>query len=722
MTRAHALRRSRTAVRVAVVPVGLLVFGALLVLLTASSRPSAVTPVLIVLVAGMSAAATGAEVLRQGWHARQNALFRRWMGAALVAWSAGQLLQAVLIATGLPSAFPSLGNLVSFTSVPLAIASALTIARSVGGTPAMIRTLLDAGLLSVCAGLVIWPTLATHLLSQARPGNVAIAAMVLFELVVIALVIVTGVRDLDVYLLLIAGGMLLFAAGDVLDLIGDAGPDPVSGRQGGQLLWALAFPAIAWGTLRYRPPWRGGEDRGSTDVDPDARVTVVTTTSSLLLLGLGVAAILLQRSPELAQEQWRDGGSWCLVLTAIGLLWVRELLNTRLRVRLMSRLHDEATSDPLTGLANRRMLTGRLGELSPDEPWCLVALDLDGFKGVNDLLGHPVGDRLLCAVGNRLLASMPPTALVSRTGGDEFAILVPGHLPAGVAAAHVVLAAVRRSCWDVEGVTRLPVTASVGLAAVSGLHSVTALETLDSALDPLSALSAAAAALQLAKSGGRDRIEVFDGAAALMRSRRLSIEERLRWAISMREIDVRYQPIVDLRTGTLTGVEALARWVDSRLGTVNPQEFIPIAEQTGLVVALGEMVLDQALEQALATHRMPAESLVVEITEAVLVEEDGPAVDTLRLLAAAGVTIAIDDFGTGYSALGYLRRLPAQVLKIDRSLTSALIDEPQARAITRAVVDLGSSLGVSIVVEGIETSDVADLVSQMGVGYGQGTL
>jgi sensor c-di-GMP phosphodiesterase-like protein len=273
--------------------------------------------------------------------------------------------------------------------------------------------------------------------------------------------------------------------------------------------------------------------------------------------------------------------------------------------------------------------------------------------------------------------------------------------------------------------------------------------------DPLSALSAASAALQLAKSGGRDRVEVFDGAAALVRSRRLSVEERLRAAIRKGDLDVRYQPVVDLRTGAISGVEALARWADPRLGTINPQEFIPVAEQTGLVVALGELVLHRTLEEAtehglpqrgirvacnvspmqlrvpgfpqlvedaLATYALPPELLLVEVTEAVLVEEDGPGVQALRRLAEAGVTIAIDDFGTGYSALGYLRRLPAHALKIDRSLTSALVDEVEARAITRAVIDLGASLGVSIIVEGIETSDVAELVTSMGAGYGQGLL
>jgi diguanylate cyclase (GGDEF)-like protein len=517
-----------------------------------------------------------------------------------------------------------------------------------------------------------------------------------------------------------------------------------------QLLRALPWPAIAWSTLRHRPRPRG-EPRSAADVDPDARVTLVVTTTSLLLLGLGVGSIILQ-----AHGLAIDRLSWLLVLAAIGFLWVRELLNTRVRVRLMGRLHEEATSDPLTGLSNRRVLTSRLSEISPGDPWCLLALDLDGFKGVNDLLGHAVGDRLLCAVSNRLVYSMPRAALVARTGGDEFAVLVPGHLQDGQLAAQSLLGAVRRSCWDVEGVTRLPVTASVGVSAVGGLGPVApAGSPGEVTVDPLAALSAAGAALLLAKAAGRDRIEVFDGSAAASRSRRLSVEERLRAAIAGGEIDVRFQPIVDLSTGAISGVEALARWIDVRLGAVDPEEFIPVAEQTGLVVGLGELVLNRTLEQArthdlpqrgirvacnvsplqlrvpgfhqvveeaLAAHAIPPASLVVEVTEAVLVEEDSPAVLTLRRLAEAGVTISIDDFGTGYSALGYLRRLPAAVLKIDRSLTSVLIDEPRARAITRAVVDLGRSLGVSIVVEGIETSDVADLVSRMGAGYGQGTL
>ena len=755
MTGTQARRWSRTAAQASVVLACLLVCVVLVVVLLGRSGSSGrAGPALITLVSGLSGALGGAEIWRRGWQGAHHEVFRRWFASALLAWSLGQLIQALTIAGGGDGSFPGVGDVVSFTAVPLALAAVLTIPRATGSPQSVIRILLDAGLLSVCTGLVIWPLLVAQLPSPMDRGRIAVAVLILVELMIAALIVVIAFRYLDPSIGLIALGTVLFVAGDLSTLFARSTAHPGVSGYLGELLWVAAFPAMAWGTVRYLPRGRGGEDRTSTDVDPDARVTVVTTTSSLLLLGLGVAAILL-RDRQTSTGQWRDAVSWCLVLTAIVFLWVRELLNTRLRVRLMGRLHDEATSDPLTGLANRRMLTSRLAELSPEEPWCLLALDLDGFKGVNDLLGHTVGDRLLCAVGNRLRTSMPRSALVSRIGGDEFAVLVPGHLNAGVAAAKVVLATVRRSCWDVEGVTRLPVTASVGVTCVAGLQPVTQLDVMDSSVDPLSALSAASAALQVAKVGGRDRIEVFDGAAALMRTRRLSIEERLRAAIGNRQIDVRFQPIVDLDTGTLTGVEALARWIDDRLGTINPQEFIPVAEQTGLVVALGELVLDQALEQAmlhdlptrgirvscnvsplqlrvpgfhesveraLATHKMPAEWLVVEVTEAVLVEEEGPAVCTLRKLAEAGVTIAIDDFGTGYSALGYLRRLPAQVLKIDRSLTSALVDEPQARAITRAVVDLGRNLGVSIVVEGIETSDVADLVTRMGVGYGQGTL
>jgi EAL domain-containing protein (putative c-di-GMP-specific phosphodiesterase class I) len=245
---------------------------------------------------------------------------------------------------------------------------------------------------------------------------------------------------------------------------------------------------------------------------------------------------------------------------------------------------------------------------------------------------------------------------------------------------------------------------------------------------------------------------VYDAGVAQIRQRRLRVEERLRSAVETGAITVLFQPIVDLRRGVLAGAEALARWNDPQLGRVDPGEFITVAEQTGLVVAIGEQILEatlsdgvkeglfdrnlrlscnvspvqlrvagfhQVVQEAIAAHGVPREQLVIEVTEQVLVEE-GQAAQTLHRLAALGFTIAIDDFGTGYSALGYLQRLPADILKIDRSLTSSLISEPRSRAITRAVLDLGRTVGVSVVVEGVETSQVDDLVRRMGVGFGQG--
>jgi EAL domain-containing protein (putative c-di-GMP-specific phosphodiesterase class I) len=240
-----------------------------------------------------------------------------------------------------------------------------------------------------------------------------------------------------------------------------------------------------------------------------------------------------------------------------------------------------------------------------------------------------------------------------------------------------------------------------------------------------------------------------------MRRRRLTLEQRLRTAVEAGEVQLHYQPIVEMAGGRLAGVEALARWTDPELGPVSPDEFIAVAEDSGLVVALGELVLHQAVQQAmtarlpaagvrvscnvspvqllapgfhrvvedvLLAHRMPARSLVLEVTEAALVEEEGVAVRTLRALVDLGVTVAIDDFGSGHSAFGYLRRLPAQVLKIDKSLTRDLVHDPLGAAITRSVTHLGADIGLAVVVEGIETREAADLVRGMGADYGQGSL
>jgi diguanylate cyclase (GGDEF)-like protein len=711
------------------------VLGATVVAVVGLSDARAAMP-LGAFITGGTALASGTVLFLRGRRGPSAASFRRWLGATLVVWGSGQVLQGVIATVGEPR-FPTPGDVLSFVAAPLAVIGALAVPRAMSGARPALRLLLDTTLLTVTAALLVW-RLGFSAVFTASPDPPWFAVPVLLaDVAVSALVFLLALRDLDRSMGLTALGVACYAVGDLITLHATL---PSGGEWPWQaaVLWCLAWPLIALGLLGYAPDGAALAERGEP-VDPDARLVVVATTGGLLLLGLGVVSLLVWPADR------SDPVSLWLVLGAVLVLWVRELLNARLRAGLLQNLHDQATQDPLTGLANRRALTARLGSLAPGEDWCLITMDLDGFKSVNDVLGHAVGDRLLHAVGARLRETVPPRALVARIGGDEFAVLLPGGLRHGAAVGHQVVSCVRRSMGDVDGVQRVSVSASAGVAAAGRATS-----------DPLEALSAAGAALRIAKTAGRNRVEVFDRTVELVHRRRLSVEERLRAAVKAGELRVQFQPIVDLAQGRrLASVEALARWDDVELGTVDPQEFIAVAEQTGLVVDLGEWVLhrtmhearaarlvergvrvslnvsplqlrvpgfDRVVEEALATYAMPPEALVVEVTEAVLVEEDGPSVQILRRLADHGVTIAIDDFGTGYSALGYLRRLPAHLLKIDRSLTVSLLEDPSARAITRAVVDLSRSIGLSVVVEGIETPHVADLVERMGARYGQGDL
>jgi diguanylate cyclase (GGDEF)-like protein len=683
--------------------------------------------------------------------------YRRLIGAALVVWGIGQSINAL---TG--KDFPSVGDAVAFLAAPLGVWGLLLVPRAMAGRNPGWRLGLDSVLLGVTVALPVWHfAFSTVLSDRAFDATGVMAVLVLIaDLTVICFATLAFVRDLDRNLLIAAVGAGLYCTGDLVSLRAGLTPGQ-AWPWWAALLWCLAWPVIAYGLLHHEPGDRSADERGAP-VDPDARGVLVTTTASLGLLMFSLAALLVADDP--------DRIALVLVMIAVIVFGGRELLNTRIRSALLHRLHEEATADPLTGLANRRVLQAQMARLQHGEPWCLLTVDLDGFKDVNDLLGHATGDKLLAAVAHRLTAAVPAGALVARLGGDEFAVLLPGSIELGIQVGQTAVTAVRQSAADVEGVNRVEVSASIGVAAVDARATLgdvvidlpeaededDAQEELEppapTVVDPLGALSASGAALRVAKATGRNRVEVYDAGVARIRQRRLRVEERLRTAVETGAITVQFQPIVDLRRGVVTGAEALARWTDPQLGRVGPDEFITVAEQTGLVVDIGEQILEatlsnavkeglfdrglrincnvspvqlrvpgfhQVVQEAVTAHGAPREQFVIEVTEQVLVEE-GQAAQTLHRLAALGFTIAIDDFGTGYSALGYLQRLPADILKIDRALTSSLISEPRSRAITRAVLDLSRTVGVSVVVEGVETSQVDDLVRRMGVGFGQG--
>jgi diguanylate cyclase (GGDEF)-like protein len=313
----------------------------------------------------------------------------------------------------------------------------------------------------------------------------------------------------------------------------------------GKALLCVGWSLIVVGLLTYHPSSRRVPQ--DPPVDYDARLSVVTATGTAVVLGVGLLAVLLW--PPV------DPVSVWLVVVVLVALWIREMLTTEQRTGLVRRLQSEAALDPLTGLANRRNLTRRLGQVSGPQPWCVLTLDLDAFKTVNDVLGHGMGDRLLQAAAVRLREVVPARAVVARVGGDEFAVLLPGAVPEAQRLGEELIAAVRRACGDVPGVDRVGVSASVGLAAVPAPESGS---------DPLSALSAAGAAQQLAKAAGRDRVQVFDDEAARMRRRRLTVEERLRAAVAAGDIRVHYQPIVDLDDG---GWPAWRPWPGGRIAS-----------------------------------------------------------------------------------------------------------------------------------------------------------
>jgi diguanylate cyclase len=723
----------------------------------------------------VTALASGAVLARRGSRPPTRARYRQLLGAALIAWGAGQLWNGVAITVGTP-VFPTPGDLISLAGAPIAVWGMLSVPRRTEGTHPASRLGLDSLLLGVTLALPCWHFLFSDIFRAGGvdPSDAAAVAVLVADITVVCLGVLAFVRDLDRSLLLAAAGAACYTVGDLITMHA-ALQTPGDWPWPAAALWCVAWPLIAVGLLGYQAS-AADAGPGPIRVDPDARGVMITTTASLALLLVSLGSLAFSPAP--------DRVALVLVAVAVAVFWARELLNARFRVELLRQLHEEATADPLTGLANRRVLAAAMSTLQRGDPWCLLTVDLDGFKDVNDLLGHATGDKLLAAVAGRLRSAAPDDALVSRIGGDEFAVLLPGDIEVGTRVGQLIVTAVRQSAADVEGVARVEVSASIGVAAVNADAAaevqltevqltdvqVTEVELTDARLidlteapdpgepepatvvDPLGALSASGAALRVAKAAGRNRVEVYDAGVAQIRQRRLRVEERLRSAVETGAITVLFQPIVDLRRGVVAGAEALARWNDPQLGRVDPGEFITVAEQTGLVVAIGEQILaatlsggvkeglfdrglrlscnvspvqlrvpgfHQVVQEAIASHGVPREQLVIEVTEQVLVEE-GQAAQTLHRLNALGITIAIDDFGTGYSALGYLQRLPADILKIDRSLTSSLVAEPRSRAITRAVLDLGRTVGVSVVVEGVETSQVDDLVRRMGVGFGQG--
>ena len=419
------------------------------------------------------------------------------------------------------------------------------------------------------------------------------------------------------------------------------------------------------------------------------------------------------------------------------------------RERYAAELARLASRDSLTGFYNRTTLADRLSSerLRAERANTSIAvlfLDLDNFKEVNDLKGHYWGDHVLREVASRLSALVPPDATSARWGGDEF-VFVLSNLPAGEAAqrANAVAEQLRRSvrgpiCFGTESVR---VDATIGIALFPD-HGRTADELI----------RAADMAMYAAKEGGRGRVRTFDPAlAAELRERRL-LEEALREAIGNHELRLEFQPIVDAVNGRCGSLEALVRWEHPTRGTIGPTEFIPIAERSGDIIAIGRWVLAQAcaaaknwpgvpqpavslnvsvaqivegtvlddVRGALAASGLEAHRLQIEVTETLFASDHRLIISTLAGLRAMGIRVSLDDFGTGFSSLSYLRSLPIDTLKIDKSFVAGVQDE--SGPIIRAIRSLADAFDIDVIAEGVETPQEAATLLSMGVNFLQGFL
>ena len=481
--------------------------------------------------------------------------------------------------------------------------------------------------------------------------------------------------------------------------------------------------------------------------------TALLILSIVLLHFIGMAAFSV--TPVAGVSAGADTEAFSAMASAIAMVALliaaagisTHLIENRTRAASEVRLEHIAHHDALTGLANRHMFTERLktlcrtGKDEDPDPFAILMVDLDRFKPVNDTLGPPVGDQLLNKVAQRLIHAVRDGDLVARIGGDEFAVVARGvadHETATEIAGRIV--EILNRPFVLEGnVAEIGGSCGIVLAPRDGRDADTLMQNVD-------------IALYTAKREGRQRFRMFEPRLTDEMQRRRYLEADLRRACMREDFAVVYQPVIDTGTGGFIGAEALVRWHCPNRGEISPAEFIPIAEELGLVSRIGSLVLHRAcmdaaawpedqiiavnispvqlmdprlpqvVSQALEESGLPAKRLELEITETALLNNDDIALRNLQRCKELGLTISLDDFGTGYSSLSYLHRFPISRIKIDRSFVQKLSDDAGSVSIVRAITQLGESLGMKITAEGIETDEQLASIASYGCSNVQGFL
>jgi len=631
-------------------------------------------------------------------------------------------------AGGLP--FPSVADIGYLLFYPLMLAALIMLVRS------QIRGLTWSVLLDSAVGALgsaaILTALLGPVLSRAanNTGIIATAfalAYPLFDLLLVAavagIVAAPGLTIGPRWTFLV-GGLALFAAADIVYALLEVSGAYIVGIPL-DAAWALglAFMAVwvdAAGRTHNGP-------RVSAEKTPALFVPAIAVAA-----GLGVLILGTQMAQSIVAVVL---ASLTVALAAIPLVF---------RQRLLRR---QARTDDLTGLPNRRALYAEAPALltvsrvaARQRPSALMILDLDRFKEVNDSLGHDVGDQLLVQVSARLAAALPAGARLARLGGDEFAILLADTGETGATVVASDLRGALARTFTLQGLA-VQTSVSIGIALFP-----------EQGHDLGDLLRRADMAMYKAKSSGRGH-HVYQSEDDSHGDTRLRTLQELRLAVSDDQLVVHYQPKIDLRTGAVTGVEALVRWQHPTRGLLLPQDFLDLVEETGLMHALTRIVLSKALDQAaiwqsrgrpltiavnmsassLVNVELPEEiigmveardlspsALLLEITEDFLMGDRDRARAVLTRLRAAGIQIAVDDFGTGYSSLSYLRDLPIDELKLDRSFVLPMTVDGRAASLVASTIDLAHSLGLRMVAEGVESGDAYDELVRYGCDTAQG--
>ncbi|WP_019871110.1 putative bifunctional diguanylate cyclase/phosphodiesterase [Salinispora oceanensis] len=665
----------------------------------------------------------------------------------LVAVTAGALVG--LTAAGQPEPNPSAGwaELVALATVTSGLLFGAGLLRLPGMAPSIgvaTRLSLDGLIIATALWFVGWVLLAepTRLLGSAPVVGVPILLATVSAALIVGLATVVVFRVSSPRRRLAA-----LASGSAATTLGGLGI--ATGLSRAELGLALGGATVAVaGLLTVALVLRGFDRPCESDIDPTRREGEHAVLPILVMAGAATYHFL--------QDGRFDPSGVAAISVAGFVLVARQSLTLhdvrRYARRLVEReahFRELAHTDALTGLANRRGLLRALHRCAERGTQCdLLLLDLDGFKNVNDVRGHDAGDAVLAEVGRRLRGPLRPGDLAARLGGDEFAVLLPGPPAATDPIGERLLGALAAAYELPEGPVFL--SASIGIAGWARRPDVELL------------LRHADLALRYAKQRGKNRIERYDVAYDRLLSRRTTLEHELRGAIERDELRLVFQPVASLPSVRPVGAEALLRWRHPELGAVRPDEFIPLAEECGMIAKLGAWVLDQACYQlsrwladghdvwvsvnvsprelhapayvgqvaeALRVHRVPPQRLVLEVTEHAVATDLDELIRRLTALRRTGVRIALDDFGAGYSSLGQLRRLPLDILKIDHSLVAGHepvrpvdADGPAFAPMVDIVMRLGHQLGLGVIAEGVTTpAELAEVVAA-GCHFGQGAL